>query len=830
MSLFITIPDDLRSAAIFNKGGIGKAENAVFSFVDNILERHNINGNTNYNSFAIFPKGIYTVINEASSFQNSLKCLAEIPSIQIKGYFQKTLMTEFSNIFTWLQEGFTGGKEAVDKGIVGEIVTSALKDFEKEALEIIRALGANDGAGITRLAENIISGLDKDIEFNNKVKDGNYSAGLIRLPYIMAIKLLGTTPNAVYQLPYAPGKESLLFETDSSYGYSNGYSGNGIFQGKDDNPALKFLFGTMKIKLTPYFNPYSKGEETGRTFTISFDLYNDCKRNAENNLRFILTLIGNNMWVQHGIVQGPGSLYDVNIPGVQRLYMCTCNIKVAGKGITRNYMYMGRLILLPDVYNVTLEFKSLISNNFNSFIYDIYLNDITIDKSGVTINNKSSNNLIEAFIENLKKGLDDLKAGNKKADYVGTLYNVIGYDYGNDKIITGPLTNLTDGWPVADAIDIVITSFLSNLGLFLPGHRDKLKEKTFEYCIDKKHIDAYIESGGDTKNLMEIINYMLKEAYNDLFKADAFTLQKELPESRSNLTNEQVKSYSIALKSLEEYEKNKDNGGIKVIPPIVDSKTAHDVISIEPIETSAYKNFKELTNNINVKMNSLRCEQIYNNQTVPLDNNVKKTIQEWLTRDFVLNENKITPLKPSKDLNNYFISIFKDQTNKYTIIANGSNDSTDWQNICTIGMENVNLNSKFEFVKTVIDLLVKNSPNGVEFNLCGHGIGGTLVQHALLAINDPENKIKKCYSLNSLGFDSLWLTDINFKTIRDSNNKIINVRLQGDPISTIGIQLGNKYEIKYSEEQQIKDAISNNVSLIMNNHCYPNFGRILNNQ
>jgi len=91
----------------------------------------------------------------------------------------------------------------------------------------------------------------------------------------------------------------------------------------------------------------------------------------------------------------------VKVEGFGRYYMCTCDVKVAAKGVVRNpptewvlklvethanradgkrHGYVNsaalsnsiienNLIKIPDVYEIELQFKPLLPQNFNTYLY-----------------------------------------------------------------------------------------------------------------------------------------------------------------------------------------------------------------------------------------------------------------------------------------------------------------------------------------------------------------------------------------------------------------------------------------------------------------------------
>lgn len=100
------------------------------------------------------------------------------------------------------------------------------------------------------------------------------------------------------------------------------------------------------------------------------------------------------MFLQYGIFQQPPSVYDIQIEGSRRWFMCKGNFSCKYKGVMRNMnrdfvedlflkhgsMYLKdwmtpegfiskRTVKIPDIYEITLNFSSLLPDNFNQFLF-----------------------------------------------------------------------------------------------------------------------------------------------------------------------------------------------------------------------------------------------------------------------------------------------------------------------------------------------------------------------------------------------------------------------------------------------------------------------------
>lgn len=118
--------------------------------------------------------------------------------------------------------------------------------------------------------------------------------------------------------------------------------------------------------------------------TLEVMLYNDNMTSVLNNLAFLHSFTAGALWYQDTFIQKCSSLYDVEFPGRFRYYFCTCDIKVGCVGKIRKinsynnnflakYIDSGKINLevlnhIPDAYRIQFTFKSLIPNNYNSYV------------------------------------------------------------------------------------------------------------------------------------------------------------------------------------------------------------------------------------------------------------------------------------------------------------------------------------------------------------------------------------------------------------------------------------------------------------------------------
>lgn len=300
--------------------------------------------------------------------------LKSIPSVTFRAYYPNTALYE---IFTVLGKmGFSG----------------SLKDFKLESIEKFFGDAARIIKGLSRpgalneVSKNIVGSVQK---FPGK-DDSIYN-----LPYALYYQLVSTTNNALYEVPC--GLPTNLLDSNGSYGWSQGNDFNVL------NPSsfLKHLTNMFHFTIMPFFSPGSGGDG-GDSFSIGFDLVNDTADAAIANYQFVQTLMLNNKWLQYGIGQLPGSVYDVKIVGGQRYFMCTGDFKITPKGVMRsvanldkNFKPYGKETRIPDVYSLELSFRSLLPSNLNNYLFGV------AQQTGGLVENGGDNSVMSTVLTNL---------------------------------------------------------------------------------------------------------------------------------------------------------------------------------------------------------------------------------------------------------------------------------------------------------------------------------------------------------------------------------------------------------------------------------------------
>ncbi len=172
------------------------------------------------------------------------------------------------------------------------------------------------------------------------------------------------------------------------------------------NPALKEVLGlisssfaNMDILKGVTWNSASSNGMNGSTgydaINFEFSLFNRTSNDVYRNVRFIHTLIPEALWIQNGIFQIPGSVYDVEIPGRTRYYWCTAQFKCDYQGKTRYFKSYN----INDLYSAGKSSK-FTAGESNAKTGKNIASTMSSDKYDDQINNKEEEKRIKVSEKN----------------------------------------------------------------------------------------------------------------------------------------------------------------------------------------------------------------------------------------------------------------------------------------------------------------------------------------------------------------------------------------------------------------------------------------------
>lgn len=343
-----------------------------------------------------------------------------IPGIQIREYLPDTRLDQVFNLFgdilskaVKMVAGIPKGTVDMIKWVAGGEMQKFLADpdqIDKLKLSLSYVM---DWIMCAKTA-NKNNLLSKDGESRFSLpgnRTGSYNQGdlddtkILTLPYTLYYRLQSCVTTNVYELPC---KIETAFDVHGQEGWGGGILGiENTFINKIPGVGdfLKTMFNNVRINFMNWWDAESGSKTVEPEVTVKFCLFNDTAERAMMNFIFINTIAPNNMWVQYGIFQHSSSVYDIKIEGHKRLFACAGNVKVSYKGVLRNppplwvrnlvnkygnssgkkhgevnkstlaeNILKDNLIKIPDIYEVELQFKSMIPQNLNTYLYQFSQN------------------------------------------------------------------------------------------------------------------------------------------------------------------------------------------------------------------------------------------------------------------------------------------------------------------------------------------------------------------------------------------------------------------------------------------------------------------------
>lgn len=357
-----------------------------------------------------------------------------IPAIQIREFLPDTRLDQCLNIFGSMIAGimklFNNDQKQNSKNTFSNKDPTLGKDIKSNTegdattgtgKAIINTLwhAFNYLTGVLQpknLLTNINAGVKNEI--------GVYSPGtgiaasvqekaVLDFPYTLYYRMQSCTTTNIYELPFA-GKNMYSSTGSKGWGNSNGISfedptskipvvGNLL---KNVIGKLGFggldVFQNIRISMMPWWDSKS-GSQASPKIEVKFDLFNDTADAAMINFILVNTLVPNNKNIQYGLMQHSSCLYDIKLEGFNRLFACTGDFTVNYKGVLRDpppdwisklvekhcnthlkfsgtdIIKTAKLIKIPDIYEVTLSFESLLPGDFNNYLYTYIANNNIID-------------------------------------------------------------------------------------------------------------------------------------------------------------------------------------------------------------------------------------------------------------------------------------------------------------------------------------------------------------------------------------------------------------------------------------------------------------------
>ena len=379
----ITGEPTLRDNYIIETGG--KAGSDKNTFAKFTFRKEN-NG-TGVDLLYPFPKELEAFINTGVFYLTEddfpgfdyEKFLGSIPYAQIRAYEPHTVIQFGSDIMSTIFEGIEYANNNGIRAAGGAIIDG----FVNTASNLAHFFTALCNEESFKAFRTTFSTTFNEKYATNATKIGENDVAILDIPYNLYYKILGSTTNAIYEIPCQFPDETL--KSDGKFGWDsnefNAFRQIGDFSTGSFKEALTFQFllsfaSKFNMTMMPVFSPNNSTSDPDG-ITITFNLMNDTVDHAKANFAFVQTITGNNKWIQNLIVTRPANLYDIRIPGCNRLMMCTGEFTIEFKGAVRTFKEsalkdftqpFGTDFRIPEAYSVSMKFDSLIPSNFNTYI------------------------------------------------------------------------------------------------------------------------------------------------------------------------------------------------------------------------------------------------------------------------------------------------------------------------------------------------------------------------------------------------------------------------------------------------------------------------------
>ena len=321
-----------------------------------------------------------------------------LPGITIREYLPDSKLDQSLNLFGDIFSSIFKGKENKEDSKSAKNVEDATKkstDLQDKLKNVVDAVMQYvDDMGFF----NLVCPNDADGSPGISPSNKEY-ASVVKFPFTLYYRLQSCQNTNVYELPCVP-QNNAMYSSNGHPGWESGSSGMRFLPDFAKNiPVIgKFvdtLFGNLGINFTPWWDASSGSKTPAPELEFKFSLFNDSIDAAISNFIFVQTIIAHCRWIQYGIMQHSASLYDISIAGIGKQYACMGNFDIQYKGTLREPSdtlisklkgYVGsrykssiankQYIKIPDVYDVTMKFQSLLPANFNTFIFNFAQRDL----------------------------------------------------------------------------------------------------------------------------------------------------------------------------------------------------------------------------------------------------------------------------------------------------------------------------------------------------------------------------------------------------------------------------------------------------------------------
>lgn len=349
-----------------------------------------------------------------------------IPGVQIREFLPDTRLDQcinmFVDFFKNMTKLFTGDDDEED----GSTSKTQVSKSEKEA-SILKKLiesawftmkymvGAYPDGNPSFLKDlGNLPGTDFSTFQSSLFPGAGVGDYVMKFPYVLYYRLQSCVTTNIYEVPATTSDKTIMKSGGGQNGWTDGGSdlmSSGGFRlsgllGKIPviGSLANMILGNIGINYMPWWNAESGVKTKEPAVEIKFDLFNDSIDAAIMNFIFVNTIVPHNKWIQYNMFQHSQSLYDVKIEGVNRLFACAGDFNVTFDGplrdppeelvwklvsthanqcMNKGELYTkildNKLVKIPDVYHVQMNFQSLLPANFNNYLFTYAQNNNIIE-------------------------------------------------------------------------------------------------------------------------------------------------------------------------------------------------------------------------------------------------------------------------------------------------------------------------------------------------------------------------------------------------------------------------------------------------------------------
>lgn len=384
--------------------------------------------------------------------------LNTIPGVQIREFLPDTRLDQcinlFADMFKNMTKLFTGDDDEKNANNASEQVTKSDQEDSifKKIIEaswftvkyMVGAYPKGNPSFINDMGSSF-AGVSFS-NYNNSQTD--VGQRVMTFPYALYYRLQSCVTTNIFEVPAVSTDKTILKSGGGMAGWTDGgdiFSSGGFrlsgLLGKIPivGSLANMILGNIGINYMPWWNAESGTKVKEPQIEIKFDLYNDSAEAAMINFIFVNTLVSGNKFVQYGMFQHSSNIYDVKIEGINRLFACAGDFTVTYEGVLRDppkswvdtlvdkygntcinkgtmkaNILNNKMIKIPDVYRVSMQFQSLLPASFNNYIFNYAENNSHIETYYTKVYDQSG--LSEAIPGALAKYTGRVKKVWKAAD------------------------------------------------------------------------------------------------------------------------------------------------------------------------------------------------------------------------------------------------------------------------------------------------------------------------------------------------------------------------------------------------------------------------------